>query len=338
MPEYPFPHEIGACKRCGRPIREPMAPAGPVLTDAERLPRWTFCGPCGSLRFTEMLDAGEVPADPPPPPAGSLDHRTELVAPPHHSGRVSPYVAVTIYPTAGEATLGLVTPQRIDLVEAEPKRGDDLAPEAHWERANRRARGVSRRYMVHNRLRYMWVLTYRGDGQHGPDGRRQAMAHVAQLVRQLRAVWGDFPYWYSPELHPGGHGWHVNFFVARRFPHRSVERTWHHGFVWVTDWAKDKRASDRTLVERIRRGAAYGAKYASKDWDAEQLAGHQHRYERAEGYDPPTIVAECRTIEDGIAVAVSQLGAPTFIWRSSDEIDWAGPPCAWVCAPTAAPG
>jgi hypothetical protein len=109
------------------------------------------------------------------------------------------------------------------------------------ERATKRAIGASRRYLVANRLRYMWVLTFEGDGLHGPEGRAETMLQVAAFAERLTAATGRQPYWYSPELHPGGHGWHVNFFLGRRIKHARLQQLWGHGHVWVKDWATDSR-------------------------------------------------------------------------------------------------
>lgn len=205
-------------------------------------------------------------------------------------------------------------------------------PEACWARANARARSRSRRYIVHNRLRYMWVVTYEGGGLHGPDGRAQAMADLAKFARKLRKRYGALPYWYSPELHPDGHGWHANVFVPRRMRHSDVERLWGRGFVWVKDWTRDTRVAGQTFVEKLRAGASYGAKYAAKDWDAVQLAGGAHRYERAEGFDPVPTLAEVPSVADGVRLAADHLGGHHRVWWSSEDESWAGPPCAVVTA------
>lgn len=217
----------------------------------------------------------------------------------------------------------------LDDVPADPPPPDDVA---NWERANRRARVRSRRYIVHNRLRFMWVLTLEGEGLHGAEGRAEVMELVAQFVRRFRARFGDQPYWFSPELHPGGHGWHVNLFVGRRFPWSEVEKLWGHGYVWAKDWTRDDRVRGASFVEKLRAGASYGAKYAAKDWDAVHLAGGAHRYERAEGFDPVGVLAEVRSVGEGVRLALAHLGGACRVWWSADADDWQGPPCAVVTA------
>ena len=71
--------------------------------------------------------------------------------------------------------------------------------------------------------------------------RRRVMSEVSEFARRLRhELSAGFPYWYSPELHPGGHGWHVNFFVPHRIEHALVESVWGQGFVWVTDFERGR--------------------------------------------------------------------------------------------------
>nr|CRY96364.1 hypothetical protein [uncultured prokaryote] len=240
-----------------------------------------------------------------------------------------------LYPTAGEATVCVVVPPNVDedpLAAAERPPAD---PVACWQRANRRARTRSRRYIVHNRLRFMWVLTTEGAGIHGPEGRAEMMVRVAAAVRRLRAEIGPVPYWYSPEMHPGGHGWHCNLFLPRYVPRAVVERCWQGGFVWVKDWTKDTRVAGQTFVEKLRAGAEYGAKYAAKDWSTGQLVNGAHRYELAEGFEPPEVLAECRQLAEGVALAQRVMGRASVIWRSADAADWDGPACVTLRFPAA---
>lgn len=156
---------------------------------------------------------------------------------------------VRITPDAGEACIVRRSPRVADEL---PPDGevvlDDQAEawraERNHERATRRATSESRRYIVGNRLHVMWVLTIGGEGLHGVEGRRVIMRMTAGLVRALRTELGEaFPYWFSPELHPSGHGWHVNLFVGRRFDHGRVKALWQElggGFeVRFKDWTQD---------------------------------------------------------------------------------------------------
>ena len=242
---------------------------------------------------------------------------------------VSSFVRVAVYPTAGEASICVVVPRREDAGPGSEAPAAELDAGSSWERANVRARSRSRRYITANRLRYMWVLTFSGSGLHGADGRRECMSEVAQFVRRLGPELRGGAYWYSPELHPGGHGWHVNLFVGRRIPHADLEKLWRRGYVWVKDWTRDSRVKGATFLERLRAGASYGAKYAAKDWSVEMLERGAHRYELAQGHEPLVVLAETDTLAAGLAVAEMRCGPAVRVWRSSDDDEWEGPPC-WV--------
>lgn len=247
----------------------------------------------------------------------SLDLRTEL-----------PHWKAVVYPEAGEATLCLVFPASGEAPAPEDLPEEERARRNH-ERATRRALVASRRYMVANRLRFMWVLTFESS-LIGPDGRRECMQEVAQFADRLRQRTGALPYWYSPELHPGGHGWHVNFFVGRRLRHADVEELWGHGFVWVKDWVRDSRvrSAQVTFVGALRLAAQYGCKYAAKDWSEEVLASGAHRYEVAQGYAPAAHSMRADSVRGALRFAASFFGGrlPDSVWRSSESEGWDGPP------------
>lgn len=144
----------------------------------------------------------------------SLDQRTQLRA-----GGGGVWVA-SAYPDVGEASItccpvGLRDP---DTLAALDEQAVAVQGVLNHERATRRAMVETRRYMVSNRSRYMWVLTF-AEGLHGPEGRAECMRQVAEFATELRGLGGRFAYWYSPELHPGGH---VNFFVSSRLRHEVI--------------------------------------------------------------------------------------------------------------------
>jgi len=187
----------------------------------------------------------------------------------------------------------------------------------------------------------MWVLTFSSSLQ-GAEGRRECMRLVAQFAERLRDETGRLPYWYSPELHPLGHGWHVNFFVGKRLPHGDVERLWGHGFVWVKDWVKDsrvQRGTSGTFVEALRLASSYGCKYAAKDWSAEALDGGAHRYEISQGFKPRALSLRADSVGSALRFARSYFGGryPDSVWRSSDSDSWDGPP-VWCVSWSSAAG
>ena len=216
-----------------------------------------------------------------------------------------------------------------------PEHGLENRADVAWMQANGRAAAKSRRYFVRNRLRYMWVLTF----EESHTDRRQVMALVSDLARKLRrALRGTaFPYWYSPELHPGGHGWHVNLFVPMRIPHAVVRDTWGNGHVWVTDFGRDPRGPRgeplglcREPRDGWRRAAQYGCKYSQKDWSPDHVGRLNHRYEVAQHFAPRK---ESIWVQDPVEAEVRVLelvepGASSTVlrWSSNDSEDWDRPP------------
>ncbi|MGC1237910.1 MAG: hypothetical protein WA860_03875 [Acidimicrobiales bacterium] len=161
------------------------------------------------------------------------------------------------------------------------------------------------------------------------------MKSVSELARGIRLVRGGatFPYWYSPELHPNGHGWHVNLFVPFRFDHSKMEELWGHGFVWVTDFAIARRGPhgeplglSRTPQEALRRAARYGCKYSQKDWSPEHVGPRNHRYEIAQGFKPEVVtkwVQDPFEAEELVAESVPEdHWHDLYRWNSNDDPEW----------------
>jgi hypothetical protein len=251
----------------------------------------------------------------------SLDKRTQLFRPSRWRS--------TIYPDAGEAVVSAITAPR----EGPPKPSiltDEERATANHARANRRAKVESRRYMVANKLRYQWVLTFAEGLPGDAEGRAEAMTRTARFAVQLRDQFGRMAYWYSPEIHPGGHGWHVNLYVPRRLPHHIVQPMWGFGIVNVKDKVKDSRVRAHNLshVEAVRLAAIYACKYATKDWSEQVLAGGAHRYEIAQGCRPTKLVVPTETLSEAVGAAIEAFDGekPHHEWSSSDSPTWSGPP------------
>lgn len=260
-----------------------------------------------------------------------LDLRTQLVPSiPPSLRRVG--WKFSYWPGCSEANLVLLTSSvagRSDGLGRPVPTLESLAE--NWKIANGRAASKSRRYFVSNGLRYMWVLTF----AEGEFNRRKVMALVSELARRLRSALGDkrFPYWYSPELHPGGHGWHVNLFIPLRVPHDLVYDLWGLGFVWVTDFSTSQRGPHgeplglcRTPQEALRRAARYGCKYSQKDWSPEHVGRRNHRYEIAQGFKPEVVsrwVNDPLEAEELVAELVPD-GQWHLLqrWNSNDDPEW----------------
>jgi hypothetical protein len=217
--------------------------------------------------------------------------------------------------------------EELDLSEA-------LRRAQSWKIANGRAAARSRRYFVQNQLRYMWVLTFARE--HHVRG--EVMGLVSEFARDLRSRLGvtKMPYWYSPELHPGGHGWHVNFFINVRVSHDLFASEWGEGYVWVTDFADSLRGPKgeplglcRTPREGLRRAAQYGCKYSQKDWSPEHVGHRNHRYEVAQGFTPQVEKVWTngpREAERIISQVVPESDRVSLSsWDSQDDENWNGP-------------
>lgn len=227
--------------------------------------------------------------------------------------------------------------------------------EANIARATDRASSTMADYMVHNRLTKMWVLTFR-EALHGPEGRKIAMQRTAAFMRRVRRDFyrgKAFPYVYSPELHPQGHGWHVNVFLRSDFISKhSMQRSWGHGNVWFTDFMGDRfdwigRRIGAVRVGRqpptaraARKAARYAAKYAQKDWATENIGPGAHRYERAEGFPVPEIRVRVKTFADAMTVVAAHpsFGQMYTSWALDfDTPGWCGPPMRGVLYDHGAP-
>jgi len=205
----------------------------------------------------------------------------------------------------------------------------------NWRISNGRAATTSRLYFVANELRYMWVLTF----AEAQGDRHEVIGLVSEFARRLRAETGgvSFPYWYSPEMHPKGHLWHVNIFVPQWLAHPMVESVWGHGFVWVTDFETTRHGPKgeplglcRTPREGHRRASQYGCKYAQKDWSPEHVGRHSHRYEVAKGFAPEETkewVSGPREAEQIVEGMVADGGGYLInSWDSNDDPEWGRPP------------
>lgn len=233
---------------------------------------------------------------------------------------------LSLYPTAGEAGGGFVSSVRPGrpYVAGVPAR-DPVRARAE---AGRRARGKVRRYCAAHRLNRLGTLTYAGEGVFDP---RQVRTDVGLFFRALRSSMGGrpFPYVWVPEWHKN-HGLHLHFAVGRFIAYGLIKQTWGRGIVNI------KRLSDlpvgSTSLDEARKAAGYLSKYVTKDFDTDEssrLAG-LHRYEVAQGFQPPVRRLTGPTQEDVIGQAcVLMRGIPSIRWFSDEADEWRGPPSMW---------
>lgn len=227
-----------------------------------------------------------------------------------------------LYPEAAEAGGSYRRRRRTEPVDSAAD------PERSAEEAARRARGKIRRYCAANRLNRLGTLTYAGEGCLAPEAVR---ADVASFFRALRGEVGEaFPYLWVPELHPGGHGFHIHFAVGRFIKWTLLRDTWGRGRVHIK-LIGDLPVGSGALGE-ARAAGRYLAKYAAKDiyGDGACPAGW-HRYEVAQGFQPESIECYGPTVADAIQTAATYMGAsPSQCWLSAESEGWLGPPACWV--------
>jgi hypothetical protein len=157
---------------------------------------------------------------------------------------------------------------------------------------------------------------------------------VAVFFRSLRSALGGsgFPCVWVPEWHKTDHGLRVHFAVGQYTRRQMINRAWGHGFVHIRRLG-DLAVGSTTLHE-ARRAADYLSKYVSKSFEddpARQGRSGLHRYEVAQGFQPPVRRLRGRSSAAVLAQAVQVMGAaPSSFWSSSDADDWQGPPAVWA--------
>ena len=193
------------------------------------------------------------------------------------------------------------------------------------EEAARRARGKVRRYCAANRLNRFGTLTYRGEGEHDPVAVRSDIHGFFRGLR--RGSSGEaFPYLWVPELHPGGHGWHVHFVVGRYVARGLIEEAWGRGFVHIKLIGNLPVGSG--VREEARVAARYVSKYLGKDMSR---SGGLNRYDVAQGFQPKSEPIIAPTLDDAVGAASDRMGErPAYVWQSVDQEGWRGPPAVWL--------
>jgi hypothetical protein len=234
------------------------------------------------------------------------------------------YWSFNLYPEAGEGGGCLVRP-----IKPLPTGGPPNRERARLEAA-RRAQTRLRRYCAANRLNRLATLTYAGEGCFDP---LQLRADVGEFFRDLRSGLGGgaFPYAWTSEWHPGGHGLHVHFAVGRYVRERLIRQVWGRGITHI------KRIQDLPVgsgaIEESRRAAGYLAKYASKSLDDDPTRG-LHRYEVAQGFQPRVVSFQGESEAEVVGAASEVMGgAPVLVWRSATVEGWRAAPaywCAWA--------
>lgn len=239
-----------------------------------------------------------------PPRTRSLDLPTLLVP-------GGDYVALTLYPDAGEATLVHI-PRRSDKPRPGELELENAAPRNRDLDSALRARGEIRRSIRRNRGRFLWTLTF---AEATYDVGAVAVAVAAFLVR-LRETFGRIWFIAVPEPHPGGHGWHVHGAANRFLPIEKVWACWQKGWCWVGD----HNHANKTMA--TRKLAGYLAKYVTKVIAGCELYGcqprrkGQHRYYVTQGFEPQRVSKAFRTIRQGLLWLLKHYG----VWDMDGDL------------------
>ena len=254
-----------------------------------------------------------------------LDSRTQLV------GGVNNRRSVTVYPTAGEATGAWVPGVRSEIEKAKGSPPDVIA---NRKRSSRRAQGRSRRFCVSNTCDRLWTFTFDDRLGIAPSSRAECLRHAHRFVRRAKAA-GLFPDGFAwlmtaEKGHRTGR-WHIHLAFNAFLPVLQVRKVWGLGSVDCGRAPARHRGrhGKAPAVNESRRVATYCAKYVGKDFEDE--APGAHRYEVAQGCQPPTIKFTSATEVESMAQAVALMPSGNTlhsIWRSGDMDDWKAPP-AW---------
>lgn len=232
----------------------------------------------------------------------SLDSATELV---HDLG-------VTVWPEAREACIYGVPRSRRYVPP-----GEGVDPERARKSAIQRARSTARRYVVANRLAFMWTLTFAVE----PDSDDEAIVEGERFVRRLRrATFGGqaFPYLLVLEHGSKGGRRHLHMALPRWIDHAKVQRVWGLGFVHVSGPNRAARRAG-TVTDGLRQVASYVSKYLGKDWDREAAPAApeaaapgrwgRQRYRVGEGFAPEGVRGSALTWEAAVLWCERVMGA-----------------------------
>jgi len=107
-----------------------------------------------------------------------------------------------------------------------------------------------------------------------------------------------------------------------------IRDLWGHGFVHIKLLGNLPVGSG--VFEEARLAARYLSKYVTKNVGEERVSG-LHRYEVAQGFQPEAVPLLGRSVDDLIEQASERMGAaPEYVWRSSEQDGWQGPPAYWL--------
>jgi hypothetical protein len=152
--------------------------------------------------------------------------------------------------------------------------------------------------------------------------------HVRALFKRLRTVVGKrFPFLWTTEWLPGGHGLHVHFAVAQYIDQPAVVAAWGQGIIVNVSGPKGKLYGQRAR-ERGRRVGRYVAKYVAK---APAAPAGKHRYEVAQNFQPEERLLTAPDLVAALQLASAEMGGlPARSWDSASDPDWAAGRTIWL--------
>lgn len=217
--------------------------------------------------------------------------------------------------------------RQAELDEEDRRLIDELDAE-NEARSVRRSRSEIRRMCRQFKLCRMWTLTYAGEGCHD---RTQLVRHLETFAREMKARWPEVVWLAVPELHPGGHGWHVHVAVSEFIHWRAFNAAWPHGQTESPRGPDGKRLAGKIDASVT---ASYLGKYVAKSLGEGRTHLGQHRYFRPKGVEVEVDELRGRILayDDARAVAIAYFGGvpPAYEWTSDEQEDWPGPPVGYL--------
>jgi hypothetical protein len=215
-------------------------------------------------------------------------------------------------------------------LNAEFRRLVTEADQESEDRAVRRARSMIRRICREFNLHRMWTLTYAGEGCHDRD---QLVKHMERFARDVREQLPGVIWLAVPEVHPGGHGWHVHVAVSEYVHWQRFNKCWPHGQTESPRGPDGKRLAGKIDATTT---AIYLGKYVAKSLGEGREYLGQHRYFRPKGIE---VTVEdsgdggaIYGYDDARRVAIAYFGGvvPEVELESDQLEEHDGPPFAWL--------